>query len=129
MMQASAIERSLTDQLSGGLGFTAVITTWLARLSPPVIVAVSFLFSMLIQGGSFLQSAMKIPASVASILVITSYSIHYTKLYEVMFIFLLVRSMLGYVQVPAYAEPVDQVGGEGRPGQGPQLAQNPAPFR
>ncbi len=68
MMQASAIERSLTDQLSGGLGFTAVITTWLARLSPPVIVAVSFLFSMLIQGGSFLQSAMKIPASVASIL-------------------------------------------------------------
>lgn len=68
MMQASAIEHSLSDQLSGGLGFTAVITTWLARLSPPVIVAVSFLFSMLIQGGSFLQSAMKIPASVASIL-------------------------------------------------------------
>lgn len=68
MMQASAIEHSLTDQLSGGLGFTAVITTWLAKLSPPVIVAVSFLFSMLIQGGSFLQSSMKIPASVASIL-------------------------------------------------------------
>lgn len=68
MMQASAIEHSLSDQLSNGLGFTAVITTWLARLSPPVIVAVSFVFSMLIQGGSFLQSAMKIPASVASIL-------------------------------------------------------------
>lgn len=68
MMQASAIEHSLTDQLSGGLGFTAVITTWLARLSPPVIVLVSFLFSMLLQGGSFLQSSLKIPSAVAGIL-------------------------------------------------------------
>lgn len=68
MIQASAIEHSLSEQLSGGLGFTAVITTWLARLSPPVIVVVSFLFSMLLQGGSFLQSSLKIPASVADIL-------------------------------------------------------------
>lgn len=68
MMQASAIEHSLSDQLSGGLGFTAVITTWLARLSPPVIVIASFLFSMLLQGGNFLQSALKIPSSVAGIL-------------------------------------------------------------
>jgi simple sugar transport system permease protein len=68
MMQASAIEHSLSEQLSGGLGFTAIITTWLARLSPPVIVVVSFLFSMLLQGGSYLQSAMKIPSSVADIL-------------------------------------------------------------
>ena len=68
MMQASAIEHSLSEQLSGGLGFTAVITTWLSRLSPPVIVIVSFLFSMLLQGGSFLQSSLKIPSSVAGIL-------------------------------------------------------------
>jgi len=68
MMQASAIEHSLSEQLSGGLGFTAVITTWLARLSPPVIVIVSFLFSMLLQGGSFLQSSLQIPSSVADIL-------------------------------------------------------------
>jgi simple sugar transport system permease protein len=68
MMQASAIEHSLSEQLSGGLGFTAVITTWLARLSPPVIVIASFLFSMLIQGGSFLQSSLKIPATVGDIL-------------------------------------------------------------
>ena len=68
MMQASAIEHSLSEQLSGGLGFTAVITTWLARLSPPVIVIVSFLFSVLLQGGSFLQSSLQIPSSVADIL-------------------------------------------------------------
>ena len=68
MMQASAIEHSLSEQLSGGLGNTAIITTWLARLSPPAIVVVSFLFSMLLQGGSFLQTSMKIPATVADIL-------------------------------------------------------------
>ena len=68
MMQASAIENSLTDNMSNGLGFTAVITTWLSRLNPLVMVGVSFLFSMLLQGGSFLQSSMQIPASMAQIL-------------------------------------------------------------
>lgn len=68
MIQASAIERSLSDQLSGGLGFTAIITTWLARLNPPAIVVVSFLFAMLLQGGAYLQSAMQIPSSVSEIL-------------------------------------------------------------
>jgi simple sugar transport system permease protein len=65
MMQASAVERSLSDQLSGGLGFTSVTTAWLARLRPPSIVSVAFLFSVLIQGGNFLQSSLQIPASIA----------------------------------------------------------------
>jgi simple sugar transport system permease protein len=68
MMQASAVERSLSEQLSGGLGFTAVITSWLARLNPLSIVAVAFLFSMLIQGGNFLQSSMQIPSAISSVL-------------------------------------------------------------
>jgi simple sugar transport system permease protein len=68
MMQASAIERSLSDQLSGGLGFTAVITAWLARLSPPAIIIVSFLFSILILGGRYLQSSLQIPAEISGIL-------------------------------------------------------------
>ena len=67
-MQASAIENSLTDNMSNGLGFTAVITTWLSQLNPLLMVVVSFLFSMLIQGSSFLQSSMQIPASMAQIL-------------------------------------------------------------
>lgn len=68
MMQASAIEHSLNDQISGGLGFTAIITTWLAQLSAPVIVGVSFLFAVMIQGGAYLQSAMKVPATIAEVL-------------------------------------------------------------
>jgi simple sugar transport system permease protein len=67
MLQASAVERSLSDQLSGGLGFTSVITTWLARLNPLAIIVVSFLFSMLIQGGNFLQSSLQIPASISPV--------------------------------------------------------------
>jgi simple sugar transport system permease protein len=67
MLQASAVERSLSDQLSGGLGFTSVITTWLARLNPLSVVVVSFLFSILIQGGNFLQSSLQIPASISPI--------------------------------------------------------------
>ena len=31
-VQASGIEHSLTNQLSGGLGFTAIITTWLSKI-------------------------------------------------------------------------------------------------
>jgi simple sugar transport system permease protein len=68
MMQASAVERSLSEQLSGGLGFTSVITTWLARLNPSSIIVTAFLFSMLIQGGTFLQSSLQIPASIAQAL-------------------------------------------------------------
>ena len=68
MMQASAIENSLTYTLSGGLGFTAIITSWLARLSAPAIVVVSLLFSMLLQGGAFLQSSMQIPSAVSELL-------------------------------------------------------------
>lgn len=66
-MQASAIEKSITDQMSGGLGFTAVITAWLAKLKPPVIVAVSFAFSMLLQSGKSLQ-VMGIPSSITEVL-------------------------------------------------------------
>jgi len=65
MMQASAVEHSLSDQLSGGLGFTSIIVAWLARLEPGAIMIVAFLFSLLIQGGNFLQSSLQIPASIS----------------------------------------------------------------
>jgi len=58
----------LTDKLSSGLGFTAIITAWLARLSAPTILVVSFFFAMLLQGSAYLQSALQIPSAVAEIL-------------------------------------------------------------
>lgn len=65
MIQASAIERTLTASLSGGYGFTAIITTWLGRLSAPIIMIVCIAFAILVQGGAYLQIAMSVPSSVA----------------------------------------------------------------
>lgn len=68
MVQAAGIERTLTSTLSGGYGFTAIITTWLGRLSAPIILLVCIAFAILLQGGAYLQIAMSVPASVASMI-------------------------------------------------------------
>lgn len=68
MIQASAIERTLTASLSGGYGFTAIITTWLGRLSAPIIMIVCISFAILLQGGAYLQIAMSVPSSVADMI-------------------------------------------------------------
>jgi simple sugar transport system permease protein len=68
MIQTSAVERTLTQGFTSGLGFTAVITTWLARLSAPAILLTSFVFGVLLQGGSFLETAMRISADMAKML-------------------------------------------------------------
>ena len=68
MIQASAIEHSLTDNMSNGMGFTAVITTWLSQLDPVIALVVSFVFSVLLQGGSYLQTSMGVPDSMGTII-------------------------------------------------------------
>ncbi|MEL7622777.1 MAG: ABC transporter permease [Clostridiales bacterium] len=68
MVQSSAVEKTLTQGFTAGLGFTAVITTWLARLSAPAILLTSFVFGVLLQGGSFLETAMRISADMAKML-------------------------------------------------------------
>lgn len=68
MIQASAIEKTLTYTISAGYGFTAIITAWLGRLSAPVVAVVCILFAMLLQGSSYIQVALSIPASVADVI-------------------------------------------------------------
>lgn len=68
MIQASAVNNTLSVQLSGGVGFTAIIVTWLSGLSSPLILLVSFLFSVLVQGGSYIQTAFQIPQAAAEII-------------------------------------------------------------
>lgn len=68
MIQASAVSGTLSVQVSGGVGFTAIITTWLASLKPSLIVLTSVLFAALVQGGSFIQTAFGIPEAAASML-------------------------------------------------------------
>lgn len=65
MIQATGAETRLTETISGGLGFTAIITAWLAKLSAPMILVSSMLFAILLRGGASLGPLSNIPASVA----------------------------------------------------------------
>lgn len=68
MIQASAVSSNLSIDVSGGMGYTAIITTWLSGLSAPLIALVSFLFAALLQGGAYIQTALNIPSSIAQML-------------------------------------------------------------
>ncbi|MEG0291885.1 MAG: ABC transporter permease [Anaerovoracaceae bacterium] len=68
VIQASAVERTLTSTISAGYGFTAIITSWLGKLSAPIVALVCVLFAMLLQGGAYIQIAMSVPAAVAGMI-------------------------------------------------------------
>ncbi len=68
MIQASAVEKTLAASLSGGYGFTAIITAWLARLNAIAVLFVCMAFAILLQGGAYIQISMQIPAAVADMM-------------------------------------------------------------
>lgn len=68
MIQASAVEKTLTASLSAGYGFTAIITAWLAQLNAIATLFVCVAFAVLLQGGTYIQISMQIPASVADMI-------------------------------------------------------------
>lgn len=68
MIQASAVNNTLSVQITGGVGYTAIITAYLASLSAPVILIVSFLFAALLEGGSYIQTVFGIPQAAAEVL-------------------------------------------------------------
>lgn len=68
MIQASAVEKTLSVNLSAGYGFTAIITAWLSRLNAIAVLFVCIAFAILLQGGTYIQISMQIPASVADMI-------------------------------------------------------------
>ena len=68
MLQVAGPDRQLTDAVANGRGFTAVSVAWLARLSPPGVMLVSFLFSVMEKGCSMMQTEFRIPSSMSEIL-------------------------------------------------------------
>lgn len=68
MVEVSGVHRTLSMELSGGVGYTAIITAWLSGLSAPFILVVSFLFAAMVQGGSYIQMVYFIPQSAAQLL-------------------------------------------------------------
>lgn len=68
MIQASAVSKTLCVEITGGVGYTAIIVSWLSSLSAPIILLVSVLFAALVQGGSYIQIVHGIPNAAALIL-------------------------------------------------------------
>lgn len=68
MVLASGVNQTLSANITGGVGYTAIITTWLGGLNPIFIMVISFLFAVLDQGGAYIQSAFQIPKAAAMVI-------------------------------------------------------------
>ena len=68
MIQVSGVNSTLSVDVSNGVGYTAIIIAWLGQLNAIAILAVSFLFAVLVEGGSFIQTVYHIPQAAASLL-------------------------------------------------------------
>ena len=68
VIQATGSDMTLADSVAGGVGFTAIIVSWLAQLNAFGIMIVSFLFSVLEKGSSVMQSTYGISTYSADVL-------------------------------------------------------------
>ncbi|GFP74807.1 ABC transporter permease [Clostridium fungisolvens] len=67
-IQASAVSGTLSTEITGGVGNTAIIIAWLSNLNSIVILIVSVLFAALLEGGNYIQTAFGIPNAAASVI-------------------------------------------------------------
>lgn len=68
MLQASGAERTLSETVAGGAGFTAIAVAWLSNLHPVGIIMVSLLFGCLEKGSRTISSLFSISTSAAELL-------------------------------------------------------------
>lgn len=68
MIQATGAAYTLGSGIAGGVGFTAIIVAWLARLNPLIILFVSLMFAVLEKGCGVMQSTFGISTAVSDIL-------------------------------------------------------------
>ncbi len=68
MLQVAGPDRQLTEQIANGRGFTAISIAWLSKLSPTIILFVSFLFAIMQKGCSVIQTQYNIPSAMGDIL-------------------------------------------------------------
>ncbi|MBU5485379.1 ABC transporter permease [Clostridium sp. MSJ-11] len=96
MIQASGVSNTLSIEVAGGVGYTAITIAWLSNLNSIVILIVSVLFAALVEGGSFIQTAFNIPEAVALIIQST-----------ILFFILGSEFFLRYKLVKKVATPID----------------------
>ena len=60
---------TLNETTAGGVGFTAIIVAWLARLNPLLMVPIAALIAILERGSGRIQTIFSIPATIAQVLI------------------------------------------------------------
>ena len=65
----SALDHSVTAETVGGLGFTAIMVSWLAKFNPLVMIGSSLLITLLQQGASSISDAFRIDSSFPNMVV------------------------------------------------------------
>lgn len=68
MLQASGVNYCLDEGIASGVGFTAIIIAWLARLNPLGILFVSVMFGILEKGCGVMESSYGFSSAVPDIL-------------------------------------------------------------
>ncbi len=67
MLQATGADKTLSESVTGGAGFTAITVAWLSKLNPFAILVVSVLFGILDKGSGAIQSLYNISTSAAEV--------------------------------------------------------------
>lgn len=63
----SGQNKTLTSNVAGGVGFTAITVAWLGHLNAFAMIIISLILSILARGSSYLQQIMGVPAAIADI--------------------------------------------------------------
>ncbi len=64
----SGTNHTVTDTIEGGMGFTAIMVSWLAKFNPIMMVLTSFLICFLQKGASEIATTFNMNSSVADVL-------------------------------------------------------------
>ena len=67
-LTVSGANYTLSESVTGGVGFTAITVAWLAKLNPIAMVLVSLFIALLQKGANAIQTTFKIPLSAAEVL-------------------------------------------------------------
>ena len=64
----SGTNHTITKETAGGMGFTAVMVSWLAKFNPAIMVLTSFLIVFLQKGAGEIATYCRLNESIADIL-------------------------------------------------------------
>jgi len=60
---------TISEDVTGGVGFTAITVAWLAKLNPAAMIAISVFLAVLQKGSGTIQTIYNIPSSAAQMLI------------------------------------------------------------